>query len=243
MCRRVEPPLVVGEAEAPEEIEVFFFSSRRRHTRCGRDWSSDVCSSDLPLIETLCAALAPRRMMLALDNCEHVIDAAARLCQRLLASAPGLRIIATSREPLRVAAEVVFQVPPLSTPPAGLLAAADLVRYEAVRLFSDRASAAVPGFSLGPGNAASVSALCRALDGVPLAIELAAAWVRVLSVEQIAARLGGRFQLLTTGDRTAPARHRTLRATIDWSHDLLTSREQLMLRRLSVFAGWSLDMA
>src|SRR6266542_933391 len=163
--------------------------------------------------------------------------------QRLLASAPGLRIIATSREPLRVAAEVVFQVPPLSTPPAGLLAAADLVRYEAVRLFSDRASAAVPGFSLGPGNAASVSALCRALDGVPLAIELAAAWVRVLSVEQIAARLGGRFQLLTTGDRTAPARHRTLRATIDWSHDLLTSREQLMLRRLSVFAGWSLDMA
>jgi len=196
-----------------------------------------------PLIETLCAALAPRRMMLALDNCEHVIDAAARLCQRLLASAPGLRIIATSREPLRVAAEVVFQVPPLSTPPAGLLAAADLVRYEAVRLFSDRASAAVPGFSLGPGNAASVSALCRALDGVPLAIELAAAWVRVLSVEQIAARLGGRFQLLTTGDRTAPARHRTLRATIDWSHDLLTSREQLMLRRLSVFAGWSLDMA
>src|SRR6266498_764990 len=170
-------------------------------------------------------------------------SAAARLCQRLLASAPGLRIIATSREPLRVAAEVVFQVPPLSTPPAGLLAAADLVRYEAVRLFSDRASAAVPGFSLGPGNAASVSALCRALDGVPLAIELAAAWVRVLSGEQIAARLGGRFQLLTTGDRTAPARHRTLRATIDWSHDLLTSREQLMLRRLSVFAGWSLDMA
>jgi predicted ATPase/DNA-binding CsgD family transcriptional regulator len=202
-----------------------------------------VEESGRPLVETLCAALAPRRMMLALDNCEHLIDAAARLCQRLLASAPGLRIIATSREPLRVAAEVVFQVPPLSTPPAGLLAATDLVRYEAVRLFADRASAAVPGFSLSPGNAASVSALCRALDGVPLAIELAAAWVRVLSVEQIAARLGGRFQLLTTGDRTAPPRQRTLRATIDWSHDLLTSGEQLMLRRLSVFTGWSLDMA
>src|SRR6266567_3851125 len=196
-----------------------------------------------PLVETLAAALAPRRMLLALDNCEHVIDAAARLCQRLLASSPGLRMIATSREPLRVAAEVVFQVPPLSTPPAGPLAPVDLAVYEAVQLFSDRAAAAVPGFAVGPGNAASVSTLCRALDGVPLAIELAAAWVRVLSVEQIAARLGGRFQLLTTRDRTAPPRQRTLRATIDWSHDLLTGSEQVMLRRLSVFAGWSLDMA
>jgi predicted ATPase/DNA-binding CsgD family transcriptional regulator len=196
-----------------------------------------------PLVETLAAALAPRRMLLALDNCEHVIDAAARLCQRLLASSPGLRIIATSREPLRVAAEVVFQVPPLATPPAGPLALADLAGYEAVRLFADRAAAAFPGFSLGPENAASVSALCRALDGVPLAIELAAAWVRVLSVEQIAARLGGRFQLLQTSDRTAPPRHRTLRATIDWSHELLTSDEQVMLRRLSVLVSWSLDMA
>src|SRR5207344_3169236 len=139
-----------------------------------------------PLAETLAAALAPRRMLLALDNCEQVIDAAARLCQRLLASSPGLRMIATSREPLRVAAEVVFQVPPLSTPPAGLLASTELAGYEAVQLFADRAAAAVPGFAVGPGNAAAVSALCRALDGVPLAIELAAAWVRVLSVEQIA---------------------------------------------------------
>ena len=196
-----------------------------------------------PLVETLAAALAPRRMLLALDNCEQVIDAAARLCQRLLASSPGLRMIATSREPLRVAAEVVFQVPPLSTPPVGPLAAAELAGYEAVQLFADRAAAAVPGFALGPGNAASVATLCRALDGVPLAIELAAAWVRVLSVEQITARLGSRFQLLKTRDRTVPARQRTLRATIDWSHDLLTGGEQVMLRRLSVFAGWSLDMA
>jgi predicted ATPase/DNA-binding CsgD family transcriptional regulator len=196
-----------------------------------------------PLVETLAAALAPRRMLLALDNCEHVIDAAAQLCQRLLASSPGLRMIATSREPLRVAAEVVFQVPPLSTPPAGRMAAAEVAGYEAVQLFADRAAAAVPGFVLGPGNAASVSALCRALDGVPLAIELAAAWVRVLSVEQITARLGGRFQLLKTRDRAVPPRQRTLRATIDWSHELLTGGEQVMLRRLSVFAGWSLDMA
>jgi len=196
-----------------------------------------------PLLETLAAALAPRRLLLALDNCEHLIDAAARLCQRLLAGSPGLRVVATSREPLRVAAEVVFQVPPLSIPPPGVTDAAELSRYEAVRLFADRAAAAMPGFAIGAGNAAAVAVLCRALDGVPLAVELAAAWVRVLSVEQIAARLGDRFQLLTSGDRTAPPRHRTLRATIDWSHELLTTCEQLMLRRLSVFAGWSLDMA
>ncbi len=112
-----------------------------------------------------------------------------------------------------------------------------------MQLFADRAAAAYPGFAVGPANAAAVSALCRALDGLPLAIELAAAWVRVLSVEQIAARLDGRFQLLKTRDRMAPPRQRTLRATIDWSHELLTGGERLLLRRLSVFAGWSLDMA
>jgi len=112
-----------------------------------------------------------------------------------------------------------------------------------MRLFADRAAAAVPGFTIGPDRAAPVAALCRALDGLPLAIELAAARVRALSVEQIAARLADRFRLLTTGDRTAPPRHRTLRATIDWSHDLLTGREQILLRRLSVFAGCSLEMA
>jgi predicted ATPase/DNA-binding CsgD family transcriptional regulator len=196
-----------------------------------------------PLLDTLADALAPRRLLLALDNCEHLIDAAARLCQRLLAGSPGLQVIVTSREPLRIAAEVVFQVPPLSVPPAGASDPAELSSYEAVRLFADRAAAAAGGFAITEGNAAAVAALCRALDGVPLAIELAAAWVRVLSVEQIAARLGDLFQLLTTGDRTAPPRQRTLRATIDWSHELLTTREQLMLRRLSVFAGWSLEMA
>ncbi len=196
-----------------------------------------------PLLETLAAALAPRRMLLVLDNCEHLIDGAARLCQRLLASSPGLRVMATSREPLRVAAEVVYQVPPLWIPPPGVIDPAELSRYEAIRLFTDRAAAAMPGFAVGAANAAAVAALCRALDGVPLAVELAAAWVRALSVEQIAARLGDRFLLLTSADRTAPVRQRTLRATFDWSHELLTTREQLMLRRLSVFAGWSLEMA
>jgi predicted ATPase/DNA-binding CsgD family transcriptional regulator len=197
-----------------------------------------------PLLETLADALRSRTMLLALDNCEHLIDACARLCQRLLASSAGLRIIVTSREPLRVAAEAVWQVQPLSLPPPDAVADPAVVGgYESVRLFTDRAVAAHPGFDLGPANAGSIAAICRALDGVPLAIELAAAWVRALSAEQIAERLTDRFQLLTTGDRTAPARQRTLRATIDWSHDLLAAPEQVLLRRLAVFSGCSLEMA
>jgi len=196
------------------------------------------------LLDTLADALRPRRLLLALDTCEHLVDSCARLCHRLLASSPGLHVLATSREPLRMAAETVWQVPPLSLPQSGMAGAPeDLCRYEAVRLFGDRAEAAFPGFALGPANAAAVTALCRSLDGVPLAIELAAAWVRALSVEQIVMRLDDRFRLLTSGDRTAPPRQRTLRAAIDWSHDLLDAREQVLLRRLSVFAGWSLEMA
>jgi predicted ATPase/DNA-binding CsgD family transcriptional regulator len=197
-----------------------------------------------PLLETLADALRSRRLLLALDNCEHLIEACARVGQRLLSSSPGLRLIATSREPLHVAAETVWPVPPLSVAPDG--AAADpeeACRYEAVRLFADRAAASRPGFAVGPANAAAVTALCRALDGVPLAIELAAARIRTLSVEQIAARLADRFRLLTTGHRTAPPRHRTLQAAMDWSYDLLTPSERVLLRRLSVFVGWSLEMA
>jgi predicted ATPase/DNA-binding CsgD family transcriptional regulator len=197
-----------------------------------------------PLVDTLADALGPRRMLLALDNCEHLIEACARLCQRLLASSPALRIMATSQEPLRMPGEVVRRVPPLSVPPEMAIAdPAGLPRYEAIRLFADRASAARPGFTLTERNASTVSAICRALDGVPLAIELAAARVGALSTEQIAARLGDRFVLLGSGDRTAPPRQRTLRATLDWSHALLNAREQALLRRLSVFAGWSLEMA
>ena len=197
-----------------------------------------------PLVDTLADALRPRRLLLALDNCEHLIDACARVCQRLLASSPGLRLIATSREPLRVAAETVWQVHPLSVAPGGAaLAPEDALRYEAIRLFAARAAASLPGFAIGPANSAAVAALCRALDGVPLAIELAAAWVRTLSVEQIATRLADRFGLLTTGNRTAPPRQRTLRAAMDWSYELLTASEQVLLRRLSVFVGWSLEMA
>ncbi len=197
-----------------------------------------------PLLDTLADALRSRRILLALDNCEHLIDACARACHRLLASSPGLRVIATSREPLRVAAESVWQVPPLSLPSAGISTGPDQAAgSDAIALFAARAAAVHPGFVLGPANVPAALAVCRALDGVPLAIELAAAWVRALSVEQIGARLGDRFALLTTGERTAPARQRTLRAAIDWSHELLTDRARVLLRRLSVFAGWSLDMA
>ncbi|HEY0716649.1 MAG TPA: LuxR C-terminal-related transcriptional regulator [Streptosporangiaceae bacterium] len=195
-----------------------------------------------PLLDTLADALRPRTLLVVLDNCEHLIEVCAQVSQRLLASAPGLRLLVTSREPLRVAAEHVWQVPPLSQLPEG---GGDGVPYrsEAIHLFADRAAASLPGFVVGPANAEAVATLCRVLEGMPLAIELAAARVRALSVEQIGARLADRFRLLTTGDRAAPARHRTLRATIDWSHDLLTDAERTLLRRLSVFAGWSLEMA
>jgi len=197
-----------------------------------------------PLIATLADALRPRQMLIVLDNCEHVIDACARACQRLLASSPGLRVIATSREPLRVAAETAWQVPPMSMPaPDGLDDQGELLRSDALRLFADRAAAAKPGFVLGPANVTAVASICRTVDGLPLGIELAAAWVRVLTVEQIAARLSDRFRLLSSAERMAPARHRTLRAAIDWSHELLSAPEKVLLRRLSVFAGWPLEMA
>ncbi len=192
-----------------------------------------------PVLATLADALRSRRLLLGLDTCEHLIDACAQVCQRLLAASPGLRVIATSREPLRVAAETAWPVPPLSLPAA----ASDQASSDAVSLFSDRAAAARPGFAVTSANARAVNEICRSLDGLPLAIELAAAWVRALTVEQIASRLANRFRLLSSADRNAPPRHRTLRAAIDWSYDLLEPSEKILLRRLSVFAGWPLEMA
>ncbi|MGI9006193.1 MAG: tetratricopeptide repeat protein [Streptosporangiaceae bacterium] len=196
-----------------------------------------------PLLATIADALRPRRALIVLDNCEHLIDACALACQRLLASAPGLRIIATSREPLRVAAETVWQVPPMAMPAQAEPPDQRLLDSDAVRLFADRASAVKPDFTLGPANLAAAGAICRAVDGLPLAIELAAAWVGVLTVEQIATRLQDRFRLLSSASRMAPERHRTLRAAIDWSYDLLSKPEKVLLRRLSAFAGWPLEMA
>ncbi len=199
---------------------------------------------DRPLIATLAEALRARRLLLVLDTCEHIVDGCADLVQQLLASCPSLRVIATSREPLRVRGETVWRVPPLSVPTTlDPLSLADLARHEALQLFAERASAARTGFALGSENAEAVARLCLTLDGMPLAIELAAARVRALSVEQIASRLDDRFRLLASGDRTAPARQQTLRAAVDWSYELLSEPEQILLRRLSVFAGWNLDMA
>ena len=200
-----------------------------------------------PLADTVADVLGPRRLLLALDTCEHLRSACARLAERLLACSPGLRLMATSREPLQVPGETTWQVPPLTVtapspgPPSEALPSQGLAS-EAVRLFADRAAAARPGFTVGPGNAVAVTSICRQLDGLPLAIELAAARVRVLSAEQIQDRLGDRFGLLTAGDRSAAPRQRTLRATIEWSYEMLTAAERTLFARLSVFAGWSAEM-
>jgi predicted ATPase/DNA-binding CsgD family transcriptional regulator len=199
---------------------------------------------DRPLPETLSDALRSRHLLLVLDTCEHLVGACAQLVQRLLAGCRGIRVIATSREPLRVRGETVWRVPPLELPAAlELRPAAEMLEHEAVRLFADRAAAVRPGFALAAENAQAVARLCRTLDGIPLAIELAAARIRALSVEQVADRLTDRFQLLASGDRTAPMRQQTLRAAVDWSYELLTEPEQALLRRLSVFSGWNLEMA
>jgi len=196
----------------------------------------------VPLAQTLAEALRSRHMLLILDTCEHQVADCATLVQLLLARCPWLRIVATSREPLRVRGETVWRVPPLDLPPESAHGT-DLGAHEAVRLFAARAAGARAGFALTEDNVAPVARLCRTLDGIPLAIELAAARVRALSVEQIADRLRGRFQLLDSGDRTAPLRQQTLRATVDWSYELLDEPEQVLLRRLAVFSGWNLDMA
>jgi predicted ATPase/DNA-binding CsgD family transcriptional regulator/Tfp pilus assembly protein PilF len=196
----------------------------------------------VPLAQTLAEALRPRHVLLILDTCEHQVSECATLVQLLLARCPSLRIVATSREPLRVRGETVWRVPPLDLPPEGA-GGAELARHEAVRLFAERAAGARPGFVLTEENTASVARLCRTLDGIPLGIELSAARVRALSIEQIADRLRDRFGLLDSGDRTAPLRQQTLRATVDWSYELLDGAEQVLLRRLAVFSGWNLDMA
>ncbi|MBI4278278.1 MAG: tetratricopeptide repeat protein [Armatimonadetes bacterium] len=191
-----------------------------------------------PLLATLTDHLHPRHLLLILDNCEQVVAACARLAEALLRACPTLRVLATSREPLGIAGETTWRVPSLSLPdPQRLPSLEHLAQYEAVRLFVDRAAAVQPSFVLTPRNAPAVAQVCQRLDGIPLAIELAAARARVLTVEQIARRLDDRFRLLTGGSRTAMPRHQTLRATMDWSHALLSGKEQALLRRLSVFSG------
>jgi predicted ATPase len=212
----------------------------------------------------LSRTLAERDDVLILDNCEHVIEAAAAMAALLLGSCPRLRIVATSREPLRTDGECLLPVPPLpfprlsgaespaaqspaaQSPAAGSPAAGSPAAesYASVRLLCDRAAAVRPGFTLDAGNAAAIARVCRALDGMPLAIELAAVWLRVLSVAQLAERLDDRFALLTGGSRTALPRHQTLRAVVDWSWELLSGPERALARRLSLFpAGATLEAA
>jgi predicted ATPase/class 3 adenylate cyclase len=198
-----------------------------------------------PIVEALVRAVRERRLLLVLDNCEHLIEACADLAAKLLQAGPQLKILATSREPLNVRGEALYPVPALGLPEPQREPAATLpTQYEAVRLFVERAATVDPAFELTPRNAPAVVEICRRLDGIPLAIELAAARVRGLSVENIAARLDDRFRLLVRGDRTALPRQQTLRALIDWSHDLLDERERALFRRLAVFAGgWTLEAA
>lgn len=184
-----------------------------------------------PVIEALVKSVKDKRLLLLLDNCEHLLRPCADLAKQFLTAGAHVKILATSREPLHVAGERMYQVPALAS-------------AQAIELFVDRATAASSSFEATPGNAQTLAEICRRLDGIPLALELAAARVRALSVEKIASRLDDRFRLLTGGDQTALPRQQTLRASIDWSYDLLSIPERTLLRRLGVFAGgWSLEAA
>jgi predicted ATPase/DNA-binding SARP family transcriptional activator len=201
-------------------------------------------ASGQPLTETLSNYLKFKHLLLVLDNCEHLRTAIAQLAQALLLAAPRLTILATSREPLSLAGEITYLVPSLSLPEpqaqsvSGLELLSELQRYDAPALFIERSKAVSSNFSVSQQNAAAIVHVCRRLDGVPLALELAAARTRVLTVEQIATRLDDRFNLLTSDNSAVVIpRHHTLRAAIDWSHDLLAAKEQKLFRRLSVFAG------
>jgi predicted ATPase len=200
---------------------------------------------DARLLDVVTRALEPKRLLLILDNCEHVVSECARIAGALLQGCPSARLLATSREPLDIPGEVTWRVSTLALPsPERLPPPEELSGYEAVRLFVERAAAARPGFALTAGNALSVAQICYRLDGIPLAIELAAARARVLAVQEINARLHDRFRLLTGGSRTGLPRQQTLRAAIDWSYDLLSEVERRVLERLSVFAGpFPLDAA
>jgi non-specific serine/threonine protein kinase len=199
--------------------------------------------SDKPIEETLIRNVAERNLLLVLDNCEHLLDACAQLVMRLLPVAAGLRVLVTSREGLGVAGERVMPVRSLSMPAPGSDDARALGESESARLFIERAQEVAPEFVLDAGNSAAVADICRRLDGIPLALELAAARMRLLSVEQIRSKLNDRFRLLTGTVRALP-RHQTLIATLQWSYEHLNAEEQRWLRRLSVFAGgWTLDAA
>jgi predicted ATPase/DNA-binding XRE family transcriptional regulator len=200
---------------------------------------------DQPALETLAVYLRARTALLVLDNCEHVLVAAAKLANAIVHAGPGLRVLATSRELLGTTGELAWRVPSLPVPlDDGLLPPDRLLTYAAVALFENRARLVRPAFRITSANARSVVQICRRLDGIPLALELAAARVRVLTPKEIATRLDDMFRILTGGSRSAPGRQQTLQASLDWSHGLLSGAEQDLFRRLAIFAGgWSLEAA
>ncbi len=199
--------------------------------------------SNMPITELLSNFLRAKSLLIILDNCEHLLDACAHLADTLLKNCPNLKILATSREALGITGEAAYPVPSLGLPDLEQLLE-NFRKYESVRLFEERAQLAKMDFSLMLENASSVAQICHRLDGIPLAIELAAAHVNIFSTEQIAAQLNESFNLLTGGSRTVLPRHQTIRASIDWSWNLLTDSERILLMRLSVFAGsWALDSA
>ncbi len=198
-----------------------------------------------PIIETLSEYLRDKQLLLILDNCEHLVEACAPLVERLLHGAPQIRILATSREILGIGGETSYLVPSLKLPDMEFLRTVEeLSQCESIRLFIERASAKTQKFAIAEENASSIAQICHRLDGIPLAIELAAGKIRILSTHQIAERLDDRFRLLTNGNRTALPRHQTLRAAIEWSYNLLSIAEQTLFRRLSIFVGgWTLEAA
>lgn len=204
-----------------------------------------IRESGRPIMTLLTEYLRNKEMLLILDNCEHLLSPSAQLVAALLQACPDLCILATSREALDIPGEVTVRVPSLSIPDMHRIDPMEmLAKYESVRLFVERAELIQPGFTLTSGNALSIAQICRRLDGIPLAIELAVARVKVMNVEQVASRLDDRFRLLTGGSRNALPRHQTLRALIDWSFDLLSDVERILFRRLSVFTGgWTLEAA
>jgi len=192
---------------------------------------------------SIAAQLAGREMLVILDNCEHVLEAAAQAARALLDAGPGIRVLATSREPLRLPEEATYLVPGLAVPKAGAGREA-IAQYYSVRLFVDRAHAGNPQFELSARNAAAIAALCNRLDGIPLAVELAAARVRSMPLAEVAARLRERFHVVTAGDPAPLPRECTLWVMVDWSHDLLSEEERVLFRRLGVFAGgWTIEAA
>jgi predicted ATPase/class 3 adenylate cyclase/DNA-binding CsgD family transcriptional regulator len=197
-----------------------------------------------PMLDTLIDAIDDRDLLLVLDNAEHVLGAVVELAEAIIRGCPRACLLVTSREPLSIGGEHVYRVLGLAVPPAGLAAPDRLAVFESVQLFAEHAALRQRGFAVDDANAAAVAAICVRLDGIPLALELAAARLGLLSVSEIDARLDQRFRLLTTGNRTALPRHQTLRALIDWSYDLLSPQERIVFDRLSVFAGaWTLDAA